>query len=133
MQRPGLLHGRMLRPPRYGAELAAVDSAEAQKAAGVTVVRDGDFVGVLASTTEDAAKAASLVKCTWTGGGDQSAATLFDVLRKTANAGSGSPAGDVDAARASAAARFEATYTVAYIAHCPLSRAPRWRSGTETS
>ena len=31
------------------------------------------------------------MKCTWTGGGNQSAATLFDVLRKTANAGSGSP------------------------------------------
>ena len=120
MRPPGLLHGRMIRPPRYGAELTAVDSAEAQKAAGVSVVRDGNFIGVFASSTEDAAKAASLVKCTWTGGGDQSAATLFDVLRKTANAGSGSPSGDVDAANASAAARFEATYTVAYIAHCPL-------------
>src|SRR4029077_19826084 len=76
MQRPGLLHGWMIRPPRYGAELAAVDSAEAQKAAGVSVVRDGSFIGVLASSTEDAAKAASLVKCTWTGGGGSSAATL---------------------------------------------------------
>jgi len=58
MRPPGLLHGRMIRPPRYGAELTAVDSAEAQKAAGVSVVRDGNFIGVLASSTEDAAKAA---------------------------------------------------------------------------
>jgi isoquinoline 1-oxidoreductase len=60
---------------------------------------------------------------TWAGGGSQSSKTLFDDLKTTAEPGGsqgGFRAGDVDAAIASAARQFDASYHVAYIAHCPL-------------
>ncbi len=46
---PGMLHGRVLRPPSPGATLASLDESAAQSLAGVAaVVRDGSFVGVVA-------------------------------------------------------------------------------------
>jgi len=54
---PGMLYGRVLRPPSFGAKLVSVDTTRASKIAGVTVVRDGDFVGVAASDEQKAEKA----------------------------------------------------------------------------
>ncbi len=123
IRRPGMGHGRVIRPPKYGATIASVDSSAAEATPGVAVVHDGDFLGVVADTTEGAARAADLVKVTWAGGGSQSSKTLFDDLKSTAEPGVGQGsvhAGDVDAALTSASRRFEASYRVAYIAHCPL-------------
>jgi nicotinate dehydrogenase subunit B len=54
---PGMLHGRILRPPSPGATLTALDDAAAKAVPGVVAVaRDGSFVGILAET-EDAAAA----------------------------------------------------------------------------
>jgi CO/xanthine dehydrogenase Mo-binding subunit/aerobic-type carbon monoxide dehydrogenase small subunit (CoxS/CutS family) len=54
---PGLLHGRVLRPPSPGATLTALDDAKASAVpAVVAVVRDGTFAGIVAET-EDAAQA----------------------------------------------------------------------------
>ncbi len=55
---PGLLFGRVLRPPSYGARLVDVDLAEARALAGVrAVVRDGSFLGVVACREEQAVHA----------------------------------------------------------------------------
>ena len=45
---PGLRHGAVLRPPASGAVLRSVDTAPAEAMPGVTVVRDGEFIGVTA-------------------------------------------------------------------------------------
>ena len=46
---PGMVHGRIVRPPSPGAALTALDSAAAEKMPGVLkVVRDGRFIGVIA-------------------------------------------------------------------------------------
>ena len=51
---PGMLHGRILRPPSPGATLTRLDAAKAKAVPGVgAAVRDGSFVGILAGT-EDA-------------------------------------------------------------------------------
>src|SRR5262249_35070498 len=42
VKRPGLLYGKVLYPPSFGATLASLDSSEAEKMSGVKVVRDGD-------------------------------------------------------------------------------------------
>lgn len=48
---PGLLHGRVLRPPAPQAKLLKLDADAAQQMPGVkAVVRDGSFVGVVADT-----------------------------------------------------------------------------------
>jgi nicotinate dehydrogenase subunit B len=46
---PGMVHGRILRPPSPGATLQALESAATEKMPGVLkVVRDGSFVAVIA-------------------------------------------------------------------------------------
>src|SRR5262249_21909836 len=47
MRLPGMLHGRVVRPPRYGSKLDSVDEAAVKAMPGVVaVVRDGSFLGV---------------------------------------------------------------------------------------
>jgi nicotinate dehydrogenase subunit B len=46
---PGMVHGRVIRPPSYGAQLTSVDSSAVEKMPGVLkVVRDGSFLAVIA-------------------------------------------------------------------------------------
>lgn len=55
---PGMLHGRVLRPPSPAATLAALDESRTAAIPGViAVVRDGSFVGVVAEREETAAAA----------------------------------------------------------------------------
>jgi CO/xanthine dehydrogenase Mo-binding subunit len=55
---PGMLHGRVVRPPRAGSKLENVDEAKIRALPGVVaVVRDGSFLGVIAAREEQAIKA----------------------------------------------------------------------------
>ncbi len=70
---PGMLHGSILHPPTLGARLESLDPAAAEKVRGVVqVVRDGDFVGVVAERALLARTAAALLKATWTAGAPRS-------------------------------------------------------------
>ncbi len=54
----GLLHGRVIRPPSYGAVLRSVDAAAARAMEGVVeVVESGSFLGVVAAGEWQAVKA----------------------------------------------------------------------------
>lgn len=58
-----LLHGRVVRPPSRGAELAAVDADAVRGMDGVlAVVRDGGFLGVVAEREEVALRAADRLR-----------------------------------------------------------------------
>jgi hypothetical protein len=58
LELPGMLHGRVLRPPSPAAVLLSLDDSKACALEGiVAVVRDGSFVGVLAEREEVAVKA----------------------------------------------------------------------------
>jgi nicotinate dehydrogenase subunit B len=49
MRLPGMVHARVVRPPSYGAQLTECDTAAVEKMPGVVkVVRDGNFLGVVA-------------------------------------------------------------------------------------
>ena len=66
-----MTHGRVVRPPRYGARLESVDEAAARALPGVlAVVRDGSFLGVVAEREEQAIKARSALvgSAKWNGG-----------------------------------------------------------------
>ena len=53
-----MVHGRVVRPPRYGSTLESVDDAAVKSMPGVIkVVRDGSFLGVVAEREEQAIKA----------------------------------------------------------------------------
>src|SRR4029453_16437277 len=77
LELPGMLHGRVVRPPSYGAVLQSFDGKRVETMpGGRAVVRDGRFLGVVAQREEQAvAAAAALAKgAVW-----QEAADLPDV------------------------------------------------------
>ena len=64
LELPGMLHGRVLRPPSYRATLQSFDSRHVEAMPGVrAVVRNGRFIGVVAEREEQAVAAvAALAK-----------------------------------------------------------------------
>ncbi|HEV1287540.1 MAG TPA: molybdopterin cofactor-binding domain-containing protein, partial [Bryobacteraceae bacterium] len=126
---PGMLYGRILRPERFNGKLVSLDASAAKRMAGVTVVEDGSFVGVVASTTSAASSALAALKAEWNAPAQTSSKTLFSDLRQTRGGSGGgrggggrggTETGSVDKAMAEADKKLERTYTVAYIAHAPL-------------
>ncbi len=58
MKLPGMLHARVVRPPSYGAQLRSADIDAAAKMPGVVkVIRDGNFLAVMATREFQAIKA----------------------------------------------------------------------------
>lgn len=132
MALPGMLHGKVLRPPLYGAKLKSLDDSAAKVMEGVTVVRDGDFIGVTATSAWLAEKALAALKPEWEGGGGPSNKELWELLKQDR----GGAEARVDEAWKASAHRIEQTYTVDYIAHAPLE--PRagvaeWKDGKLTA
>jgi nicotinate dehydrogenase subunit B len=63
---PGMLHGRVVRPPVINTEPESIDESSVRNVPGfVKVVREGKFVGVVAKTEWAAIKAAEAIKITW--------------------------------------------------------------------
>jgi nicotinate dehydrogenase subunit B len=119
---PGLLYARLLRPPAHGAVLTSVDTTEAARLPGVTVVNQDGLVAVLHADPVAAEAALAKVKAEWKpappGAGTE---TIFDDLvgRAPAPQVQGEK-GDVEAARTAAGKRFEETYRKGYVAHAPM-------------
>jgi isoquinoline 1-oxidoreductase len=139
--RPGMAYGRVLRPPSFGATLMSVDTRAAEARAGVTAVRDGEFVGVAAPTSHAAAQALDAIRAQWKTVPQPSGAELFALLKKNPVDRQGSEprsrhvAGKIEEGLAGAATKLEATYTVAYIAHAPLeprAAVAQWQDGALT-
>ena len=63
---PGMLHGCVVRPPAIGAKLESVDDSALKKIPGIVkVVREGNFLGLVASNEWDAVRGATALKATW--------------------------------------------------------------------
>ncbi|MGZ9188238.1 MAG: molybdopterin cofactor-binding domain-containing protein, partial [Candidatus Binatia bacterium] len=63
---PGMLHGRVVRPPTITSKPANIDESAVKNIPGlVKVVQDGSFVGVVCTTEWAAVKAAKALKVTW--------------------------------------------------------------------
>ena len=86
LTRPGLWHGKVLRPSAVGAALVALDASAAGTGGGrARLVRDGDFVGVAAPTAEDAQAAVESLKAQWKTSPQPSDAQIFDYLKRTSS------------------------------------------------
>ncbi len=124
VKREGMLYGTVVRPATFNAKLISSDSKASEAMAGVTVVRDGNFIGVAAADQQTATKAANAIAVDWKSPGQPSNGELFEVLRKptTEQRGGGGarPQGSIADGLAAADQKLEQTYTVAYIAHAPL-------------
>lgn len=65
---PGMLHGRIARPPSFNAKLISFDDASILAMDGIKkIVRDGSFIGVVAEREEQAIKAMLAIgrNCKW--------------------------------------------------------------------
>jgi nicotinate dehydrogenase subunit B len=124
LELPGMLFGRVVRPPSYDAQLASFDADAVRKLPGVVaVVRDGNFIGIVAEREEQAVKArlAAASAAQWqetplptddAGIHDylQSRQTRDQVIVERTDA----------AARAHGTRTLEARYTKPYIAHASM-------------
>ena len=85
MRLAGMVHGRVVRPPRYGSTLDSVDEAAAKAMPGViAVVRDGSFLGVVAEREEQAIKAREALRqsAKWTLGPElPDPAHIFELIK----------------------------------------------------
>ena len=124
---PGMLHGRVIRPPEAGAKLLRVDES-ASLPGLVRIVRKGDFLGVVCEREEQAIEAARRLEVQWSRPEPlywPDYDTLYDELRKRKPRMTKSEDvhGDVDAALASAARRFEARYEYPFQSHASMGPA----------
>lgn len=120
----GMLYGKILRPPSYGATVTEYDDSAAKTRKGVVLVRDGDFIGAAAPTVSSAQQALDALKVKWKEVPQISDKEIFAYLRRNAK-----PSGDerfrekqgsIEEGFGAAAHQLSATYNVAYIAHAPL-------------
>lgn len=128
---PGMLHGRVVRPPYAGVDagpfvgtsLIAVDESSVGNIPGlVAVVRIGDFVGVVAEREENAILAAAQLKVSW-----KPTPTLPDLadVETALRANPSTPRtlidkGDVNAAISGAARPMQRTYVWPYQMHASI-------------
>jgi CO/xanthine dehydrogenase Mo-binding subunit len=136
---PGMLFGKVVRPGAFHANLVSCDTSQAEKMSGVTVVHDGDFVGVAAPDRGTAERAATAISVQWNAPPQPSESELFEYLkthqRKEDDRDDDIVKGSVEQARAEAAKTLQQTYTVAYIAHVPLeprAAVAEWKDGKLT-
>lgn len=139
IKRPGMLHGKIVRPTAFHAKLISCDTSQAEKIPGVSVVRDGDFIGVSAADVITADRAAQAIRAQWDAPPQISDRELFDQLRKPASDKDDDTEqyvlGSVEQSRTQAAKTLKQTYTVAYIAHTPLeprAAVAEWKDGKLT-
>jgi isoquinoline 1-oxidoreductase len=123
LKRPGMLFGRVVRPAALNSTLVSADTKAAEAISGVTVVRDGDFIGIAAPDSQTLARAEKAVAVHWKAPGQTGAAQLFEQLKREASpsrGGGGRPVGSITDGMARADKKLSQSYTVAYIAHAPL-------------
>ena len=128
---PGMMFGKVLRATGFNATLVSVDTSAAEKLPGVKLVRDGDFIGVVAPDAYTAEQAISFIQAKWTVPSQPSNLNIFEYLKNNPEAGRGGggfrPSAGAQSAVApaaqpadSAAIPLAQQYTVQYIAHAPL-------------
>jgi nicotinate dehydrogenase subunit B len=126
MKLPGMLYGKVLRAPSYGAKLLDADVTKASKIPGVVVVKDENFIGVAAPDVKTAIKALEAIDAKWEENkGHPSNENIFDYLVKNARGESGGrnaddTKGNVEQGLTEAEFKHSKTYNIHYIAHVPL-------------
>ncbi|HKW53388.1 MAG TPA: molybdopterin cofactor-binding domain-containing protein [Stellaceae bacterium] len=117
---PDMLHGRVVRPPAIGATLTSVDESSVRGMPDVRVIRDGNFLGVVAKDEWSAIKAMRRLKATWSSWeGLPEQSRLWDHVRhsKVAKEEVTSNVGDAAAALGTGTKRLKATYDFAIHTH----------------
>ena len=125
IREPGMLTVVVARPPRFGAEVASFDAAEARKVKGVVDVREiPGGVAVYADGTWPALKGRDKLRVTWDEtraekrGTDQIVAEYRALARRPGLVAG--THGDAEAALARSGAVLESEYVFPFLAHAPM-------------
>jgi nicotinate dehydrogenase subunit B len=119
MKLPGMLHGKVLRAPAYGSTLVSADVSKAQAMKGVTVVRDGDFIGVTAPTPASARAALASIATKWGFEKQPAREEIFSYLKQHSEKESAASPALYNAFNA-VPIKADQTFHINYIAHVPL-------------
>lgn len=124
---PGMLHARVIRPSVAGASLVSFDPKSIADIAGVQVVREKDFLAVVAENEWNAVRAAEALSVVWSNFSPKFPAQerLFDHLRTTKpeKREEGERVGDVENAFKTAARVVEFEYEWPFQSHASLAPA----------
>jgi nicotinate dehydrogenase subunit B len=124
---PGMVHARVIRPPVAGATPVKVDEASIKDIPGARVVRDGNFLAVVADKEWDAVKAFRALKIEWSNAAPPfpEQAVLYDHIRKAPvrKREDVKPVGNVDEAFKTAARVIEAEYEWPFQSHACMGPA----------
>jgi CO/xanthine dehydrogenase Mo-binding subunit len=124
---PGMVHGRVIRPPVAGAVPVAVDESSIKDVPGVRVIREKDFLGLVAEKEWNAVKAAEKLKVEWSDSspGFPETAGIYDHIRNAPvrKRDEGKPIGNVDEAMRNAARVVEAEYEWPFQSHASMGPA----------
>jgi len=123
----GMLHARVIRPPNAGCTAAAVDEGSLKGIPGARVVREKDFLAVVAEREWDAVRAAEALKVKWSAecAPFPRMADLHDHIRKAKPNGGRAQLnrGDVEAALAQAQRVVTAEYEWPLQSHASMGPA----------
>jgi CO/xanthine dehydrogenase Mo-binding subunit len=120
---PGMVHGRVVRPPAIGAKLLSVREDSVRGIPGAQIIRRNDFLGVIAPREEDAIRARRAVQAEWS-----AAERLPDIdsiyqelpERPVVSDERGYDQGDIAAGLAKGRTRLKATYDFPFQAHAMI-------------
>ncbi len=122
---PGMLHGRMIRPPVAGAVPASVDESSLGDIDAQVVWKD-NFLGVVAENEWDAIRASQELAVTWTDPGPQlqtDTKSVHDYIRSAEimDASNTTDEGDTDGAIGAASKVIEAEYEWPFQSHARMA------------
>jgi CO/xanthine dehydrogenase Mo-binding subunit len=124
---PGMVHGRMIRPPVAGAIPEKIDESSIKDIPGARVVQINSFLGVVADKEWDAIQASQNLKVQWSNPKPAfpEPATIYDFIRNAKPRKSEVPTntGNVEEAFKNAAKVIEAEYEWPYQSHASMGPA----------
>jgi CO/xanthine dehydrogenase Mo-binding subunit len=127
MKVPGMVHARMIRPPVAGATPVKIDESSIKDIPGARVVRENNFLAVVADQEWDAIKAFQTLKIEWSDAKPPfpSQAELYDHIRKAPvrKREDIKPVGNVEEAFKTAARVIEAEYEWPFQSHACMGPA----------
>jgi nicotinate dehydrogenase subunit B len=116
---PGMLYGKVLRPPAHGAKLKSVDFSAAKEVKDARVFQEGDFIGVVHPLPDMAERALALIRPEYEiPQAKVDSATIHEHLLNTAAQDNViENKGDLAQGRKLAVITFEEEYRTPYVAH----------------
>lgn len=122
MVMPGMVYGKVLRAPAYGATLISADVEKAKLSPSITIVQEKDFIGVTAPDPQTAANALARIDAQWSTTPQPSRENIFTYLKeKSRQPNNGQSAKDAAAKAFTASSmKVKQDFEIQYIAHVPL-------------